>query len=112
MERNRVTFDNEAPSAHRMKSFFLFTLWSWAKLYSIDNLNSLVGFLSWLGYIDESELVFPCTPLVYSLGALCSFFIYILLFTDQKKKKKDKVDRNLDTMYLAACLHASLGCQM
>ena len=31
--------------------------------------------------------MFPCTPLVYSLGALCSFFIYILLFTDQKKKK-------------------------
>ena len=30
--------------------------------------------------------MFPCTPLVYSLGALCSFFIYILLFTDQKKK--------------------------
>ena len=30
----------------------------------------------------------PCTSLVYSLGALCSFFIYILLFTDSKKKKK------------------------
>ena len=29
--------------------------------------------------------MFPCTPLVYSLGALCSFFIYILLFTDKKK---------------------------
>ena len=33
--------------------------------------------------------MFSCTPLVYSLGALCSFFIYLLLFTDQKKKKKD-----------------------
>ena len=49
-ERNRVDFENEAPSAHRMKSVFWFTLWSWAKLYSVDNLNSLVGFLSWLGY--------------------------------------------------------------
>ena len=49
-ERNRVAFENEAPSAHRMKSVFLFILWSWAKLYSVDNLNSLVGFLSWLGY--------------------------------------------------------------
>ena len=29
--------------------------------------------------------MFPCTPLVYSLGVLCSFFIYILLFTNQKK---------------------------
>ena len=45
-----VVFDNEAPSTHRMKSFFLFTLWSWAKLYSVHNLNSLVGFLSWMGY--------------------------------------------------------------
>ena len=35
----------------------------------------------------ESELVFPCTSLVYSLVALCSFLIYILFFTDQKKKK-------------------------
>ena len=26
MERNRVVFENEAPSAHRMKSFFLFSL--------------------------------------------------------------------------------------
>ena len=48
--KNRVVFENEAPSTHRMKSFFLFTLWSWVKVYSVDNLNSLVGFLSWMGY--------------------------------------------------------------
>ena len=84
LERNRVVFENEAPSAHMMKYFFLFTLWSWAKLYSVDNLNSLVGFCLGWG-IGESELVLPCTPLVYSLGVLCSFFIYILLFTDKKK---------------------------
>ena len=29
--------------------------------------------------------MFPCTPLVYSLDALCSFLIYILFFTDKKK---------------------------
>ena len=50
-ERNRVTFENEAPSAYRMKSVFLFTLWSWDKLYSVDNLNSLVEFLTWMGYM-------------------------------------------------------------
>ena len=50
MERKRVVFENEVPSAHRMKSFFVFSLWSWAKLYSVDNLNSLVGFLTWMGY--------------------------------------------------------------
>ena len=50
MERNRVVFENEVPSAHRMKSFFLFSLWSWAKLYSVDNVNSLVDFLTWMGF--------------------------------------------------------------
>ena len=30
-----------------------------------------------------------CTPLVYSLGALCLFLIYILLFADQKKNCKN-----------------------
>ena len=50
MERNRVVFENEAPSAHRMKSFFLLSLLSWAKLYSVDNLNSMMEFLTWMGY--------------------------------------------------------------
>ena len=44
LERNRVVFENEAPSAHRMKFFFLFTLWSWAKVYRVDNIDTLVGF--------------------------------------------------------------------
>ena len=50
LEMNRVIFENEAPSAHRMKSFFLFTLWSWAKVYMVDNVDTLVGFLSWMGH--------------------------------------------------------------
>ena len=50
MERNRVVFENEVPSAHRMKSLFLFSLWSWAKVYNVDNFNSLVEFLTWMGY--------------------------------------------------------------
>ena len=45
-----MVFENEVTSANRMKSFFLFTLWGWAKMYSVDNLNSFVGFLTWLGY--------------------------------------------------------------
>ena len=49
-ERNRVAFKNETPSVHRMEFTFLFTLWSWAKLYSVVNLNSLVEFLTLLGY--------------------------------------------------------------
>ena len=49
-ERNRAAFEDETPSAHRMKCTFLCTLWSWAKLYSVDNLDSLMDFLTWLGY--------------------------------------------------------------
>ena len=45
-----AAFENETPSAHRLKSIFLCTLWSCAKLNSIDNLDSLVDFLIWLGY--------------------------------------------------------------
>ena len=85
MERNRVVFENEVPSAHRMKSFFLFSLWSWAKLYSVDNLNSLVGFLTWMGYRGEGVL---CSLLVYSLSTLCSSYFIYCFFTDKKKKKK------------------------
>ena len=44
-----MVFENEAPSALRMKSSFLFTLWGWAKGFKVDNSNSLVGFLTWLG---------------------------------------------------------------
>ena len=48
-ERNRVVFENEVSSAQRTKATFLSNLWSWANLYSIDNTNSLVDFLSSMG---------------------------------------------------------------
>ena len=49
-ERIRTTFEDEAPSTHRMKSTFLCTLRSWAQLCSVDNLDSYVDFLTCLGY--------------------------------------------------------------
>ena len=49
-ERNGAAFEDEAPSIHILKSTCLCTLWSWAKLNSVDNLDSLVDFLTWLGY--------------------------------------------------------------
>ena len=47
---NRTAFENETPSVHRLKSIFVCILWSWTKLNSIDNLASLVDFLTRLGY--------------------------------------------------------------
>ena len=49
-ERNMTAFENKTPSIHRLKSPFVCTLWSWAKLNSIGNLDYLVDFLTWLGY--------------------------------------------------------------
>ena len=49
-ERNRASFEDEAPSTHRMKFTFMCALWSWEKLYSVDNTGSLVDFSAWLGY--------------------------------------------------------------
>ena len=43
-ERNMAAFDNQAPSFQRMKVSFLTNLWSWARMYSVDNTNSLINF--------------------------------------------------------------------
>ena len=48
-ERNRAAFEDEAPFAHIMDVTFLCTLWSWANFYSVDNIDSLVDFLTWMG---------------------------------------------------------------
>ena len=47
--RNRLVFDNEVPSAQRIKANFVTNLWSWANLHSVDNTHSLVDFFTWLG---------------------------------------------------------------
>ena len=48
-DRNRVVFENRATSDQRTKVIFLSNLWSWANIHSVDNTNSLVDFLAWLG---------------------------------------------------------------
>ena len=45
-----AAFEDVTPSGHRLKTNFLCSLWSWANLYSVDNIDSLVNFLTWLGY--------------------------------------------------------------
>ena len=48
-ERNRVVFENGVTFAQRIKANFLSNLWTQANLYSFDNTNSLLDFLTWLG---------------------------------------------------------------
>ena len=54
---------------------------------------------------------------MYSLGASCSLLIYILLFTDQKKKKKNFIflvpyknkTRSADNQEFASCIDGGLS---
>ena len=41
-----AAFEDVTSSAHRMKTTFLCTLCSWENLYSVDNTDSLVDFLT------------------------------------------------------------------
>ena len=48
--RNRLVFENEmVTSDQRIKSNFVTNLWTWANLYCVDNTNSILDFLTWLG---------------------------------------------------------------
>ena len=48
-ERNRIAFDNEEFSVHRLKYSFVCSLWSWTKLYMDADPLSLINFFYWLG---------------------------------------------------------------
>ncbi|RVW38066.1 putative ribonuclease H protein [Vitis vinifera] len=49
MERNRIAFDNEDFSVHRLKNSFVCNLWVWTKsIVNVDPLT-LPSFLDWLG---------------------------------------------------------------
>ena len=57
--------------------------------------------------------VFPfCIPLVYSLGASCSFLIHILLFTDKKKKRMLSKKHTVSKLSPIAIRYVFLGCSV
>ena len=47
--RNSLVFENEVPSAQRLKANIVTNLWSWANLNSEDYSHSVVDFLIWMG---------------------------------------------------------------
>ena len=49
-ERNRVTSDNEAFSACRLKNSLICNFLSWSNVSSGDRDKSLLDFLTWMGY--------------------------------------------------------------
>ena len=48
-ERNRVVFENEVTSVHRINANFVTNLWTWVNLYSVDNMDYVLDFLTWMG---------------------------------------------------------------
>ena len=46
-ERNRIAFDNEELSIHRIKNSFVCNFWTWTKLY-IDGSLPLINFFDWV----------------------------------------------------------------
>ena len=74
-----------------MKVSFLTSLWSWANLCSVDNTNSLIDFFCLGRGVDEYKgFLFPCLfPVFFPFVSVIFFFINILPFTDQKKKKQN-----------------------
>ena len=71
-----TAFEDATPSAHRMKVTFLCTLWSWANLYSVNNNDSLVDFLAWLGY--RRVRGFFWVPFLYTSSVLFGSFFALL----------------------------------
>ncbi|RVX19039.1 Transposon TX1 uncharacterized 149 kDa protein [Vitis vinifera] len=49
MERNKIAFDNEDFSVHRLKNSFVCNLWVWTKSIVNEGPLSLPSFLDWLG---------------------------------------------------------------
>ncbi|KAJ9707156.1 hypothetical protein PVL29_002241 [Vitis rotundifolia] len=48
-ERNRIVFDNEELSIHRLKNSFVCNLWLWTKSVVNEGPLSLINFFDWLG---------------------------------------------------------------
>ena len=48
-ERNMMVFGNGVTFTQRTKASFLSNLWIWTNLYSVNNTNSLLDLLTWMG---------------------------------------------------------------
>ena len=91
--RNMVVFENEVPSAQRIKVNFVSNLWTWANLYSGDYTHSVIDFFTWLGsrlfsggFLSSLLSVF-WFPFVHHLCTL-GFFCYLYKFAFYRSKKK------------------------
>ena len=50
-ERNRIAFDEKRCLVQRLKTSFVFSLWSWSNVHVTEKSDSLMDFLVWMGCI-------------------------------------------------------------
>ena len=43
-EKNKIAFDDERYLVHRLKTSFVFSLWSWSNVHIIEKYDSLMDF--------------------------------------------------------------------
>ena len=72
-ERNRIDFENEEFSIHRMKNSFVCNFWFWTKSIVDEGPLPLISFFDWLG--SRWGLVIFCIPFSF-----CSCFLAPLVY--------------------------------
>ena len=70
-----MVFENGVTSAQRTKANFLSNFWTYANLYSVDNTNSLLDFLTWMGSRYGVWVL-----LFGPIGFFCSFLLAVFLY--------------------------------
>ena len=76
-ERNRIAFNNEEFSVHRLKYSFVCNLWSWTKLYIDVGPLSLIDFFDWLEF-GANGWGFLCSLLFFALFSILAPVVYFL----------------------------------
>ena len=106
-EINRIAFENEELSIHRMKNYFVCNFWFWTKSIIDEGPLPLINFFDWLGsrwgliifrIPSFFVLAFWCllyTPCMLQVSLKVPFiYIYIYIFSVRlliKKKKKKEI---------------------
>ena len=102
--RNRIAFENDLLSIQRLKSSFVYFIWSEMKLFIKDGPSTLVGFIDWVGYrwgwffwllCFWRLFLCPnqgggCISFVFFWVAILASLFNTISFLPLKKKKKKK----------------------
>ena len=80
-ERNRISFENEELSIHRLKNSFVCNIWFWTKSVVNEGPLPLISFFDWLG--SSWGLVIFCIPSSFC-SCLLAPLVYICFWVSLK----------------------------